>query len=377
MTQQQQPTQKTAKLALREAVYAPAMLAQFARALPKGFPAEKMAASIELAVANTPALANCELQTVLRAALAAAEFGWSVHWGPTAKCALVPFGSKCQLVVGYRGYIDLMSRSPECKSIHADVVREGDVWRHHVDHEGVKFKHQRGEEVLNEKLEDTRPVKFAYAVFYYKGGGNEVAISTKSDFEKVKRAVFAKMSAGKQAESPYTTEPWKMWRKRALRILANLAPMTGELQRAIELEAEVEAATERDMGEAQRVDLSGAQPLPPAAALPEPRAAEVIEPAAEREAVPVERKVKAASGVIADESQGPDWSDEDESRIAEWESAEGEIPDKAYRLMYASVQRMKGTIAYAALAARLTALAKRRAKKTGATVEDDEPGSGG
>jgi recombination protein RecT len=374
------------KLALREAIYSPAMLAQFARALPKGFPPEKMAASIELAASNNPALANCDLGSVLRSALAAAEFGWSVHWGPTAKCALVPFGKTCQLVVGYRGYIDLMARGAECRAIHSDLVREGDKWRYWVDQDGVKFRHERGEEVLNEKLEDTRAIRFAYAVYYYRGGGCEVVISTKADFERVKRAVFAKLSAEKQAASPYTTEPGKMQQKRALRVLANRAPITAELQRAIALEAAVESA-ERDMGDAERIrplDVPAQSP----AALPEPAVRETIEPPAAREvevAPAAKPEETAKKMLIEDESTMPDkpvepskpaeavatWPDTAEDTLSQWEGTEELISKAIYEALIAEVQRLPRGKERATIGKRIEAVGKR------GFAADRQPGEDG
>lgn len=56
-------------------------------------------------------------------------------WGlePNGRDAhLIPYGRECTLVIDYKGLVALAYRSGTVKKIHADVVRQGDIFEHEL-----------------------------------------------------------------------------------------------------------------------------------------------------------------------------------------------------------------------------------------------------
>ena len=76
-------------------------------------------------VALNPNLQKCTPQSIVRSLIQAAELGLTPS-SSLGECYLVPFGTNCQLIIGYRGLIALARRSGEIVSISAGVIYEGD-----------------------------------------------------------------------------------------------------------------------------------------------------------------------------------------------------------------------------------------------------------
>lgn len=273
--------------------------------LPKGTDAGKMVAAALLSAKNSKALLNCDPNSVFMCVMAAAELGFGLHWGVQGHAAMVPFKNKAQLILGYRGLIELMTRHPEVKNVHAGLIRKGDKWSHRATERGVVFRHEAPEAL--ELEEDERPVIGAYAVAYFVKGGCEVAVVNRKEFEKIRDGVLAKVTSDsyktreqKIAESPYTTNPEAMWQKRAVRKLSKMVPMSADMARGVEHEETVE----REMGDAIRLDM--VRPID-AKALPEDTSiAEVVEPSAEPVKVETQPASEAKKTLIQDETTTPD-----------------------------------------------------------------------
>ena len=82
--------------------------------LPKSMKSDHFIASAVIAIAKNPALQQCTRNSLLFACVDAAELG--LDFSPTKGWAyLVPFKDIAQLIVGYRGFIEL--NSPVMRSI--------------------------------------------------------------------------------------------------------------------------------------------------------------------------------------------------------------------------------------------------------------------
>ena len=83
------------------------------------------------AIRTTPQLAECDPLSLLGCMMTCASLGLMPNT-PLQSAYLIPFKNKrkgiteVQLVVGYRGMIDLARRSGHIRNIHGDVVYEGD-----------------------------------------------------------------------------------------------------------------------------------------------------------------------------------------------------------------------------------------------------------
>lgn len=104
---------------------------------------KRFVASITSAVANTPALQDCQSSSILAGAL----LGESLNLSPSPQLGqfyLVPFNDKkagvkkAQFILGYKGYLQLVMRSGQVKKINAVEIKAGEL---------IKF------DPLNEEIE--------------------------------------------------------------------------------------------------------------------------------------------------------------------------------------------------------------------------------
>ena len=74
---------------------------------------------------KNPDLQRCDIASLWEAMDAAAVAGIEIG-GPTPLAYLVPYGKQCQLIISYRGLMELARRSGKVKNIAVGVVHEGD-----------------------------------------------------------------------------------------------------------------------------------------------------------------------------------------------------------------------------------------------------------
>jgi len=72
---------------------------------------------------KNPSLGNCDVQSILASVMIAAQL--NLEPGVFGQCYLVPFKGTCQLIPGWIGWTDLVSRSGRA-SVWTGEVREGD-----------------------------------------------------------------------------------------------------------------------------------------------------------------------------------------------------------------------------------------------------------
>src|SRR4029453_1204140 len=139
------------------------METEFAKALPKHMPLETFMRTAVTELRQTPQLQMCTVDSLLGAFMTAARLGLEVG-GPMGQFYLTPRTVKNKStgqhekqvvpIIGYKGLIELATRSGKVGRIDADLVREGDTFRMGYDStRGGKF-------VLHEMLdyEETRPI---------------------------------------------------------------------------------------------------------------------------------------------------------------------------------------------------------------------------
>src|SRR5690349_18973964 len=96
-----------------------------AMVLPKHLSPDRLIKIALVAISKVPKLLDCNQESVLRSVMTAAELGLDCG-GALGGAYLVPYGNDCQLIIGYRGMIDLARRSGEIVSIEARVVWKND-----------------------------------------------------------------------------------------------------------------------------------------------------------------------------------------------------------------------------------------------------------
>lgn len=224
---------------------------QMALALPKSLTADRLARIVMTECRKTPALLNCNQESFLGAILQCAQLGLEPG-GALGHCYLLPFGngkaqdgrSNAQLIIGYRGMIDLARRSGQIISIAAYVVREED-----------EFNYQLG---LHPDIQHTPahraspgPVTFVYAVANLKGGGVQFEVMSRAEIE----AVRSQSKAGKSG--PWVSHWEEMAKKTVIRRLFKYLPVSIEIARAIDVDERTdrgEVVTQEEVFDAEFID---------------------------------------------------------------------------------------------------------------------------
>lgn len=100
---------------------------QMALALPKHLNADRMARLAVTAFSTTPALQNCNPQSIVGAIMTASILGLEIN--VNGQGYLIPYKGSCQFVPGWKGLTDLAQRSGRC-SVWTGAVFEGDQFEY-------------------------------------------------------------------------------------------------------------------------------------------------------------------------------------------------------------------------------------------------------
>lgn len=154
--------------------------------LPKHISSDRMARIVTTVIRKTPALADANMQSFLGAVVQCSQLGLEPG-GALGHAYLLPFGngkakdgkSNVQLIIGYRGMIDLARRSGQIISISARAVREGDDFHYeYVLTENLKH---------TLKTDESSPITFVYAVARLKDGRVQFEVMTFNQIESVRK----------------------------------------------------------------------------------------------------------------------------------------------------------------------------------------------
>ncbi len=185
-------------------------------------------------VSRTPALAKCSPESVFRSLMQAAELGLEPG-SATGEAYLVPFGTECTLIPGYRGLISLAFRSGQVKSVTAKCVMAGDLFEYE---EGLNpiLRHVPSLEVEQDKEGMTH----AYCVIQLTSGGVIYDVMTKKAIDKI-RARSKASSSG-----PWVTDYLEMAKKTVVRRTLKYAPMSVEMARALAVDDHANGVVDND-----------------------------------------------------------------------------------------------------------------------------------
>lgn len=199
---------------------------QLAQVLPKHLTPERLVKIAISAVSKNPALLNCTPESVYLSVAQAAQLGLEPG-GVLGGAYLVPYKSTCQLIVGYRGLIDLARRSGQIASIEAHVVRRGDAFDLEF---GLTPK------LMHKPKLDGAPgeMQFAYAIARLRDGSVQYEVMTKAEID----AIRGRSRSG--TSGPWVTDYEEMARKTVLRRLAKYLPLSTELATALDGEEQAE-----------------------------------------------------------------------------------------------------------------------------------------
>lgn len=190
---------------------------------------------------TTPKLIECHQATLLGSVLQCAQLGLEPNTA-LGHAYLVPFRNRkerrtdCQVVIGYKGFIDLARRSKQITSLQAQAVREGD----HFDAvlgTGSRLEHKPNWDG------DRGAIKLFYAVADFVGGGHAFEVMSKAQIDAV---MHKSQSRGEYG-------PWKdhyeeMGRKTVIRRLAKYLPLSIEMAKAVAIDDAADDQRDQNMG---------------------------------------------------------------------------------------------------------------------------------
>lgn len=217
----------------------PKVKAQMALAMPKHMTADRMMRIALTEIRKVPALAKCNVESFMGAIMQCAQLGLEPG-GALGHAYLLPFGSgkaadgkaNCQLIVGYRGMIDLARRSGQIISLTARTVHSNDTFAYEFGlEETMTHKPAEG---------DRGPVTHVYAMAKLKGGGIQFDVMSKADVDKVK----SQSKAG--SNGPWVTHYDEMAKKTVIRRLFKYLPVSIEIQTAVSLDERADAGIDQD-----------------------------------------------------------------------------------------------------------------------------------
>ncbi len=219
-----------------------------------GITPDRIVRAVFTAAQKNPEILRCELETLYKAVLLAAQAGLMPD-GVTQQAHLIPRMNRkrkdpagkplpealeCNLQIGYRGYLTLCRRSGDVDVIKATLVRAGD-----------RFKVERGTEdrITHEPLEDVlgpdgkpRPITHVYAVATFKSGHK--------DFEDMPISEVEQLRIRANANGPaWETDYGEMVKKTVLRRLCKRLPQSEDAARLLELDAQAEGGIPQSISE--------------------------------------------------------------------------------------------------------------------------------
>lgn len=256
---QEKPVQD---MTARELLSSQYLSQQAAKALPGIFAPERFMRVTLTAFNKNPKLLDCTPASIASVVLQCAQFGIE----PDGRHAhIIPYKNEAQLQLDYKGLVTLVRRSGEISTIHADVVRKGDVFKVNlgriVAHE-VDYSSAAGE------------VYAVYATATLKDGSTQSVVLRKDEVDAIaarSRSVQAAKQYGKT--TPWDTDWAEMAKKTAFRRLTKWLPLSYEAAEIVdkdqrrefafdEPKATVAATVTERIAKAKAIEVEAAEPQP-------------------------------------------------------------------------------------------------------------------
>lgn len=256
-------TKQSNSLTIRELIEGNAFKAQIMKALPAHLKPDRFIRIALTAMTRTPKLAQCTQESLFKCLLDLSQLGIE----PDGRRAhLIPFENRkagtteCQLIVDYKGLVELVMRAGTVSNLHADVVCENDTFefdRGAITAHKIDFRKPRGE------------VYAVYSICRFKDGTEKSEVMTREEVEGIRKRSKAGQSG------PWVTDWNEMAKKTVFRRMSKWLTLSPEYRDMLEKDDDV-------MEEA----LPTGQWVPPVKK-PESRAAEIFNGPAEPEQRPI------------------------------------------------------------------------------------------
>lgn len=219
---------------------------QIQAALPRHMTAERMSRIVLTEMRKVPKLFQCDAKSLLGAVIQAAQLGLEPG-SALGHCYLLPFDNRrkqiveCQLLLGYRGMIELARRSGQIEMIYAMVVRKEDDFK--IEYGLNPHIHHVPDESSEELVGTKDSIRGAYAVAKLRGGGVQFEYLPIKQIEGIRKRSRA------ANDGPWVTDFEEMCKKTAVRRLFKYLPVSVELQGVVSVATNLDTSV--DLGESQ------------------------------------------------------------------------------------------------------------------------------
>lgn len=199
---------------------------QISQALPQHVSAERIIQLATTVFTKNPELRKCSVPSVVGAVMNASMLGMDLT-PQLGHAYFVPYWNsdlkvfECEFQVGYKGWLHLMRRTQEIKTIRARVVREGDDFQ---------VEYGLDEKLIHRpNLKERGELVAVYAVVETKDGGYYFVVLSPQDIEARKKRNRA-VANGKT--TAWDTDPEAMWCKSAIRAIVPWVPTSVDVAKA-------------------------------------------------------------------------------------------------------------------------------------------------
>lgn len=232
-TPQAMTPEKENKLRAMTTVHSVSRSPQFAqaiaRALPKYMDENRFIQIVHTEIARNKTLGECDPLSFTNCVLEIAQMGLDCG---KQEAHLIPRRNKdgsysCTKIIDYKGKVKLAFGTGLVESIHADVIRAGDLFEYDMGKIGKHTPHFLRTDVAKPK--DAGDVIAAYAVVFLKSGGTSGAVVPRDELDKIEAT----------AQTQRDDAPWKKWpnemrKKSALHRAFKMIPMSPEFKDMME-----------------------------------------------------------------------------------------------------------------------------------------------
>ena len=214
MNQVQKTNKKTT---VRELMKSEQFSAEIETALPSIMTSDRFLRVALTTLQKVPKLQNCSQESLCQALLDCASLGLEPD---NRRAHLIPYGNNVQLIVDYKGVVELVLRNGDVRKLYAEIVHEND-----------EFEFDRGEvtkHLIDYSRDDRGDAIAAYCIATLKSGEKTATVMTVKEIN----AIRDKAKAGKSG--PWVDHWGEMAKKTVFKRLAKWLPMTPEVKAAAE-----------------------------------------------------------------------------------------------------------------------------------------------
>lgn len=203
---------------IRDVLQGEKMVNAISEVVPSHITAERMVKVGLMALNKTPKLADCDRGSFLQAMMDCSALGLE----PGRLCHLIPYGKTCQVIIDYKGLIELAKRSGEVSTWKAETVKVEDEfsWENGDINHVVDWRQDRGE------------LQCVYSIVKMTSGEIDTEVMTLAEVNAIRERSKAKGSG------PWVTDFAEMAKKTVMKRHSKRLTLSPEFNKANEIDGD-------------------------------------------------------------------------------------------------------------------------------------------